>query len=114
VRVIPETYFVEGADTCAYSRRQHWLQKEPMQTGLPGTFAHIESSGTATEQERPRVNRRMVTAGVARRGRTGAMLCQGALGVGLSHSSGEACEGVLRRVGGAKGRAEQGTRRRER
>ena len=114
VRVIPETYSNEGADTNAWSRRQHRLQKMPMRSGLPGTFAHVEALGTAMEQERPRDNRRMVTAGAAKRGGTEAMLCQWLLGVGLSHSSIEACEGGSRRVGGAKGRAEQGTRRRER
>ena len=114
VRVIPETYFFEGADVQTYDRRQYRLPKVPMQLGLPGTLAHIESPGATTEQERPRENRRLVESGAAMQGTTGAVLCQWSLGVGLSHSSDEACEGVLRRAGGAKGRAEQGTRRRER
>jgi len=114
VRVIPETYFDEGADVHACDRRQYRLQKMPMQLGLPGTFAHIEASGTNTEQERPSNNRRLVAVGAAMQGTTGAVLCQWLLGVGLSHSSDEAREGVLRRVGGAKGKAGQGTRRRER
>ena len=113
MRVIPETYLFEGADTFAYGRRRHRLQKMPMQLGLPGRLAHIESPGTTTEQERPRGNHRMVTVGAAMRGRTEALLCQWSLGVGPSHSSYEAREGVSGRVGGAKGKAEQGTRRRE-
>jgi len=114
VRVIPEITDVEGAEVQARNRRQHRLLEKPRQSGLPGPNAHIESPGTTTEQERPSVNRRMVRTGAAKQGRTGAKLCQRALGVGLSHSSEEACEGVVCRVGGAKGRAEQGTRRRER
>ena len=112
MRVIPETYTKEGADTHAWSRRRHRLQPMPMQLGLPGTSAHIESPGRTMEQERPRVNHRMVTVGVVRRGRTEASPCEWSLGVGLSHSSEEASEGGSR-VGGAKGRAGQGTRRRE-
>jgi len=114
VRVIPETTYVEGADVQACDRRQHRLQKVPMQSGLPGTFARVESPGTTTEQERPRGNRCLVAAGAAMRGITEAVLCQWLLGVGLSHSSDEAREGGCRRVGGAKGRAGQGTRRSER
>jgi len=52
VRVIPETYYFEGADVFAYDRRQHRLLKMPRQLGLPGQYAHIESLGTTTEQER--------------------------------------------------------------
>ena len=114
MRVIPETYYFEGADVFAYDRRPHRLPKMPRQSGLPGQFAHIESLGTTTEQESPSNNRRLVTAGAAMQGRTEAVLCQWFLGVGPSHSSDEAREGVSRRVGGAKGKAEQGTRRRER
>ena len=113
-RLIPETYIVEGADVQVCDRRQHRLSKMPRQLGLPGTLAHIESPGTTTEQERPRSNRRLVAAGAAMQGKTEALQCQWFLGVGLSHSSDEAREGVLGRVGGAKGKAEQGTRRRER
>ncbi len=52
MRVIPETYIVEGADVQDCDRRQHRLLKMPRQLGLPGTLAHIESLGTTTEQER--------------------------------------------------------------
>jgi hypothetical protein len=48
-------------------------------------------------------------------GKTGAALRERSLGVGLSHSSEEPCEGLNQvRAGGAKGRAEQGTLRGER
>ena len=114
MRVIPETYTVEGADTYACSRRQHGLQKVPMQFGLPGPPAHIESPRATTEQERPRDNRCLVAAGVMGQGKNQAASCQWSLGVGPSHSSDEAREGPYGRVGGAKGKAEQGTRRRER
>jgi len=114
VRVIPETTDIEGADVQSRNRRPHRLSKMPRQSGLPGPFAHIEFAGTTTEQERPRGNRRLVPADAAMQGITGAVLCQWFLGVGLSRSSDEAREGVSRRVGGAKGKAEQGTRRRER
>ena len=114
MRVIPETYFLGGADVQTCDRRQYRLPKMPRQLGLPGTFAHIEFPGTSTEQERPSNNRRLVAVGAAMQGKTEAVLCQWFLGVGPSHSSDEAREGVLRRVGGAKGKAEQGTRRRER
>ena len=113
VRVIPETYLFEGADTSPTVAGNTICRNCLCREDLPGTVAHIESSGTATEQERPRGNRRMVTAGAAKRGRTIAMLCEWSLGVGPSHSSVEAGEGPLGRVGGAKGKAEQGTRRRE-
>ena len=113
-RVIPETTDIEGADTMAAAAGNTDSRECLCMLGLPGTVALIESKGTITEQERPRVNRRMVRTGAAMQGRTGAMLCQRILGVGLSHSSEEACEGGISRAGGAKGRAGQGTRRRER
>ena len=114
MRLIPETTDIEGADVQSRNRRQHRLSKMPRQLGLPGPFAHIEFPGTTTEQERPRGNRHLVPADAAMQGITGAVLWQWFLGVGLSRSSDEAREGVSRRVGGAKGKAEQGTRRRER
>jgi hypothetical protein len=55
----------------------------------------------------------MVITGVWRQGMTGAVLRQSPQGVGLSHSSVETREGVSR-AGGAKGRAGQGRRWRER
>jgi len=45
VRVIPETYIVEGADVQNRDGRQHHLHKMPMQSGLPGPSAHIEFPG---------------------------------------------------------------------
>lgn len=115
VKVNPESYTVEGADDCARVRRQYSVQKMPKHRSLPGAKVHIETLRRLTEQERPTVNRRKVTAGVGKQGKTGANQCQGAVGVGLSHSSDEVGEGGAEsRVGGAKGRAVQGTRRSER
>jgi hypothetical protein len=115
VRVNPESYIVEGADGFIRVRRQHPVQKTPMHGSLPGARARIETLRILTEQERPIVNRRMVTAGAGMQGKTGAYRCKRAVGVGLSHSSEETGEGgVASRTGGAKGRAVQGTRRRER
>ena len=109
----PEIYDVEGADISPQS--QATQAAEIAYADWPsGGVAHIESPGTAMEQERPRDNRFMVTAGVMRQGKNQAPSCEWSLGVGPSHSSDEAREGLNGRVGGAKGRAEQGTRRRER
>ena len=93
VRVNPEINIVEGADDFARVRRQHPVRKTPMHGDLPGAKAHIETLRKLTEQERPIVNRRMVTAGVGTRGKTGAYRCQRTMGVGLSHSSEETGEG---------------------
>ena len=113
MRVIPETTVVEGADATVAAAGNTVCRNCLCRLGLPGTFAHIESPGTTTEQERPISNRRLVASGSAMQGITEAVPCQWLLGVGPSHSSYEALEGVSRRVGGAKGKAEQGTRRRE-
>jgi len=67
------------------------------------------------EQERPNGNHKVEAVAVRRRGKTEAALRERPLGVGLSHSSEESCEGCRNaRVVGAKGRAEQGTLWRER
>lgn len=67
------------------------------------------------EQERPSGNHKDATVAVRRRGKTEAALRERTLGVGLSHSSEETCEGLNQvRAGGAKGRAEQGAFWRER
>ena len=71
VRLNPEIYIVEGADGFARVRRQHPLQKMPMHRSLPGSQAHVESSGKLMEQERPTGNRCEVTAGFGRQGKTG-------------------------------------------
>ena len=64
VRVNPEIYNVEDADVFTRVSRQYPMQKMPKHRNLPGSQAHIETSGKLTEQERPTVNRCMVTAGV--------------------------------------------------
>jgi hypothetical protein len=115
VRVSPESYIVEGADIVAHNRRQHLPQK--CLSGRTFREQRLTSrlQGKATEQERPNCNHRAVTVGVGSQGKTGAVSCKRSLGVGLSHSSEEICEGLKQvRADGAKGRAEQGTFRRER
>jgi hypothetical protein len=113
VRLNPETYQNEGADICLRSQATQAAQSA-YAAWPSGDLAHIESPRTTTEQERPRSNRCLVTAGAVIQGEPQVVSCQWLLGVGLSHSSDEAREGPLGRVGGAKGKAEQGTRRRER
>lgn len=112
MRVNPESYIVEGADTVAYGRRQN----RPPNCLCGRTFR--EQRLTSRLQGEP-WNRRgpTSTTGVAVRlqGETGAAVWERALGVGLSHSSEEACEGMMKvKADGAKGRAEQGTFWRER
>jgi hypothetical protein len=112
VRVNPENYIIEGADTDAHGRRQN-LSLDSL---CGRTFR--EQGLTSRLQGEPR-NRRGPTSttqvAVRLQGKTGAALWKRALGVGLSHSSEEACEGRKKvRVGGAKGRAEQGAFWRER
>ena len=115
MRVNPEIYIVEVADAVARGRRQQPLFKMSRQRWFPGAKAHIETPGIFTEQERPTGNRSLVAADVGEQGKTEALRCQRSVGVGLFHSSDEAGEaGVSRRAGGAKGRAGQGTCRRER
>ena len=43
MRVNPETYIVEGAESFAWARRQHLSSKVPRWQGLPGAWAHIEA-----------------------------------------------------------------------
>ena len=64
VRLNPEINNVEGADGFIRVRRRYPVQKMPKHGNLPGAWAHIETSGKLTEQERPTGNRCMVTAGV--------------------------------------------------
>lgn len=114
VRIHPESYIIEGADTVAHGRRQYL----PLNSLSGRTFR--EQGLTSRHQGEP-WNRRGPTAttgtivAVRRRGKTGAALREWPLGVGLSHSSEESCKGCrYARAAGAKGRAEQGTLWRER
>ena len=110
----PETYIFGAADGLTRASRQYPVSEPPSRRGLPGAWAYVESPGEAAEQERPAGNRE-VAAGVWLQGMTGAAGRQWSAGVGLSHISDEACEGSASgRAGGAKGRAEQGSRWRER
>ncbi len=84
----------------------------PSPEDLPGTWAHIETSGKGVEQERPG-RPHWEVGGMSREKIEGAYR-QCRPGVGLLHSSEEAAQGRASRGGGAKGAAEQGTRGRER
>jgi hypothetical protein len=114
MRVNPESYIVEGADTVAQGRRQYL----PLNCLCGRTF---REQGLRSRLQGEPWNRRgpmTTTKGVAivLQGKTGAALRERSLGVGLSHSSEEPCEGWIDAIpsGGAKGRAEQGTLRGER
>jgi len=108
----PEIYIVEGADGLARVRRQQRAVKSLSRANLPGAWAHIETPGLGTEQERP--GRNPWERGRRVQGKTGALGGQSRPGVGPAHSSDEAGEACSARAGGAKGRAGQGSRRRER
>lgn len=80
---------------------------------LPGSWAHIETSGKVVEQERPVGPPKEGDAPVQERIK--APVCERVTGVGPIHSSAEAVEvGESRRGGGAKGWARQGARGKER
>ena len=108
----PEIYIIEGAESFAWVRRQHRAVKRLSRVDLPGAWARIETPGLGTEQERPGRNPRK--RGGRAQGTTGALGGQSRPGVGPIHSSDEAGEALDARVGGAKGWAEQGSRRRAR
>lgn len=110
--VNPEIYIFEGAEGFARECRQHRTVKCLSRADLPGALAHVETPGLGTEQERP--GRNPYKRGSRVQGKTGALGSQCRPGVGPAHSSDEAGEVRYARAGGAKGRAEQGSRRRER
>lgn len=93
MRVNPENFIVEGADSCARARRQDQLHLRPVQEDLPGALAHVEYPGKTTEQERPMGNHAMVGMDVGEQGKTGAYRCKRPVGVGLFHSSVDPREG---------------------
>ncbi len=109
MRLHPEIYIVEEAEGFAWIRRQQRTVKGRSRAILPGALAHVETSGKGAEQERP--GRNLHRKGGRRRGRTAAERYQSLPGVGLAHSSDEACGvRVSVRVCGAKGQAGQGLR----
>ncbi len=113
MRANPDNIVVEGADGFARIRRQHCCVKSLSATGLPGSWARIETSRENAEQERPNGNHMEV--GGTNREKIGGKVCKSSLGVGSAHSSDEAWKAVLSgRHGGAKGLTGQGTRGRER
>jgi len=93
MRVNPEIITVEGADSFAWTGRQHRSHICLVRKGLPGAWAHVEYPGRTTEQERPISNRVLVDTDVGTQGKTGVSRCQRFMGVGLSHSSVEDHEG---------------------
>lgn len=113
MRVNPDNIVVEGADGSARTRRPHCCDISLITAGLPGSWAHIETSGKQAEQERPNGNHR--DAGGSSRERIGGKNCKGSLGVGSAHSSDEAWKAAASgRHGGAKGLTGPGTRGSER
>jgi len=113
MRIHPEIYNVEGAEGFAWTRRPHRMVQSRSRMILPGAWAHVETSGKVAEQERP--DRNLLRKGGERQGRTEAKRYQCLSGVGLAHSSDEACgTRVSVRMCGAKGQAGQGSRRSER
>ena len=57
MRVNPEIFIFEGADSFAQTGRQYQSHICLVRKGLPGAMAHIECPGRTTEQERPINNR---------------------------------------------------------
>jgi len=82
VRLIPETTDIEGADAMAAAAGNTDCRNCLCSSGVPGPFAHIESLGTTTEQERQKRQfaARRIAAGAAMQGRTDVVLYQWFLG----------------------------------
>lgn len=95
MRVNPEIIIVEGADSFAWTGRQYRSHTRLVRKGFPGAKACVEYPGRIMEQERPIDNRVLVNTDVGKQGRTVVDQCQRSMGVGLSHSSAEACEGCV-------------------
>ncbi len=113
MRVNPDNIIVEGADGFARIRRQHCCGIRLSTTGLPGSWAQIETSRKDAEQERPNGNHKEV-GGTSRETIEGEV-CESQLGVGSVHSSDETWKTAISgRHGGAKGLTVQGTRGSER
>ena len=112
VRVNPENYIVEDVEGYAWTRRQHLPSKVPRWESLPGAKAHIETPGERMEQERP-IGNREVGADAGDKGRPESTGVKGRWESDLLIVVRKPVKGETR-MGGAKGRAEQGTRGRER
>jgi hypothetical protein len=113
VRVNPENYIIGDVEGYAWTRRQHLPSKVPRWESLPGAWAHIETPGERMEQERPIGNRRKVAADAGDEGRPESTGVKGRWESDPLIVVGKPVKGITR-TGGAKGRAEQGTRWRER
>ena len=116
MRVNPETYTVEGAESLAWARRQHLSSKVPRWQGLPGAWAHIEApggvDGTGEAHWKPCAwsARALGCKGRPKRPGVKGQWESDPLIVAVKPAK----EAAGRRVGGAKGRAEQGAWWRER
>lgn len=113
MKVNPETDIVEDVEGHAWTRRLQLTMKTPSCEGLPGAWAHIETPGERMEQERPIGNRVMVEAGAGGKGRPELTGVKGRWESDPLIVVRKPAKGRTR-AGGAKGRAEQGSRRRER
>ena len=113
VRLNPEINNVEGADGFIRVRRRYPVQKMPKHGNLPGAWAHIETPGEQTEQERPIGNRKKVEVGAGDEGKLESTGVKGRWESDPLIVVMKPVKGITR-TGGAKGRAEQGTRWRER
>jgi hypothetical protein len=113
VRINPENYIVEDVEGYTWTRRQHLTMKMPNRESLPGAWAHIETPGERTEQERPIGNRGKVEAGAGDKGRPESTGVKGRWESDPLIVVRKPVKGTVR-TGGAKGRAEQGAWRRER
>lgn len=110
VRVNPENYIVEDVEGHTWTRRQHSSLKVPKWGSFPGARAHIETPRERTEQERPIGNRKKVEAGAGDKGKlkSTSVKCQWESDPLIVVR--KPVKGTTTRMGGAKGRAEQGTR----
>jgi len=108
VRVNPETYIVGDVEGYTWTRRQHLPSKEPRWESLPGAWAHIETLGERMEQERPIGNRR-VEVDAGDKGKPETTGVKGRWESDPLIVVKKPVKGITR-TGGAKGRAEQGTR----
>jgi hypothetical protein len=108
-RVNPENYIVEDVESYAWTRRQHLPLEKPRWESLPGAWAHIETPRERTEQERPIGNRKKVEAGAGDKGKLESTGVKGRWESDPLIVVRKPVKGTTR-MGGAKGRAERGTR----
>ena len=113
VRVNPENYNVEDVESYVWTRRQHLPLETPRWESLPGAWACIETLGERMEQERPIGNRRKVAVDAGDEGKPESAGVKGRWESDPLIVVRKPVKEIIR-MGGAKGRAEQGTWWRER